>query len=93
MTADASSIMQRIVAAVVVGYLVAVLSVILLSYVLPMPRFEAVTIGILVAFIVYAAAILWAFAARALWRMWLGLLLPAALCGAVSWLVRPMNAG
>jgi len=89
----ASSILQRIVAAVVVGYALAVTSGVMLSYALPMPSFDAVTIGILVSFIVYVCAILWAFASRTLWPMWMGLILPTLLCGAAAWLVRPGGGG
>jgi hypothetical protein len=85
----ASAIVQRSVAAVVVGYVVAVLSGVLLSFALPMPRFEAVTTAMLLSFVIYLVAILWAFAARTLWRMWLGLLVPGLLCGLLSWLWWP----
>lgn len=90
---SAVSIAQRTIAAIVGGYALATLSGILLSWVLPMPRFEAVTVAMLLSFVVYTAAILWAFAVRTLWRMWLGLLLPTALCGVASLLVRPIGAG
>lgn len=90
---SAFSIVQRAIAAVAGGHALATLSGILLSYVLPMPRFEAVTVAMLLSFIVYTAAILWAFSVRTLWRMWLGLVLPGALCGVVSLLVRPPGAG
>ena len=88
-----ASVAQRALAAVVGGYALATASGILLSWALPMPRFEAVTVAVLLAFVVYTAAILWAFAARSLWRMWLGLLLSTALCGAASLLLRPAGAG
>ena len=88
-----ASVAQRATAAIVGGYALATASGVLLSYVLPMPRFEAVTVAVLLAFVVYTAAILWSFAVRSLWRMWLGLLLPAALCGAASLLLRPAGAG
>jgi hypothetical protein len=88
-----ASVAQRATAAIVGGYALASASGILLSWVLPMPRFEAVTVAMLLAFVVYTVAILWSFAVHSLWHMWLGLVLPTALCGAVSLLLRPAGAG
>ena len=45
-------------------------------------------IGLLVSFLAYAAAIVWAFAARRLWTMWLGLVLPAMLSAGLILLAR-----
>jgi hypothetical protein len=43
--------------------------------------------GMLLSFAVYAAAILWVFAALTARRAWLGVLLPVGVCGALSWLL------
>ena len=76
---EASSIAQRLVAAVVAGYGLAVLCGVLAGELLAAGRFDVAMIGLLVSFLAYAAAIVWAFAARRLWMMWLGLVLPAGL--------------
>lgn len=93
MATAAVAVAQRTLAAVVGGYALATASGILLSWILPMPRFEAVTVAMLLAFVVYTAAILWAFAARSLWRMWLGLLVPTVACAVGSWLAQPIVGG
>lgn len=76
---EASSIAQRLVAGVVAGYWLAVLCGVLAGELLVAGRFDVAMIGLLVSFLAYAAAIVWAFAARRLWMMWLGLVLPAGL--------------
>jgi hypothetical protein len=85
---DASSIAQRLVAAVAAGYGVAILSAVLAGELLAAGRFDAAMIGLLVSFLAYAAAIVWAFAARRLWTMWLGLVLPAMVSAGLIFLAR-----
>jgi hypothetical protein len=85
---DASSVAQRLVAAVAAGYGLAVLSGVLTGELLAGGRFDAAMIGLLVSFLAYAAAIVWAFAARRLWTMWLGLVLPAMLSAGLILLAR-----
>jgi hypothetical protein len=64
---------QRITAAVVGGYALAVGASTSLSLILPMDRAAAVLTGLLVSFLLYMAAILWAFSVGSLRRMWRGL--------------------
>jgi hypothetical protein len=85
---DASSVAQRLVAAVAAGYGLAVLSGVLSGELLAAGRFDAAMIGLLVSFLAYAAAIVWAFAARRLWTMWLGLMLPAMLSAGLIFLAK-----
>lgn len=75
---------SRIAAAVVGGYTVAVAASICLSFAVPMARADAVLTGLLVSFVVYAVAILWAFAVRSLSQMWWGIGSTTAISG-VFW--------
>jgi hypothetical protein len=81
------AVLSRAAAAALAGYAAAAALAIMLSRVLPMPRAEAVLTGMLLSFVFYAAAVLWAFAARSLRLVWLVLLGIAASCAAASWLL------
>ena len=54
-----------------------------LARLLPLERIDALLVASLPMFVVYTLAVLWAFAARDVWRAWLGLPLaiPLALIG------------
>ncbi len=81
------AVASRVIAAIIGGFALANLGAILLAALLPMPRGEAVTTGVLSSFAIYTAAVIWVFAARSALRAWLGLLCPAAVCALVSWLL------
>lgn len=74
-------VLSRTAAAVLGGYALANLGGVALASAWPMARAEATMAALLLSFALYAAAVVWAFAARSAWRAWLGLALPAALCG------------
>jgi len=82
---------SRLIAAVFGGYGLALLSgwliALLLVHFTDIARADAVLTGMLPGFVVFAAAALWAFAARNARRAWLGLLLPAALMALPVWLL------
>lgn len=69
-------LLSRIIAAILGGYLLAVLASIA-TLALPIPRTEAVLLGMLLSFLVYAGAAIWVFAVATAWRAWCGLLLAA----------------
>ncbi|QTD46359.1 DUF3649 domain-containing protein [Ottowia testudinis] len=71
----------RALAAIGGGYALSALASVALALWLPVARAEAVTWGLLAAFVVYPLAVMWVFAARSAARAWLGLALPAALLG------------
>lgn len=78
---------SRIVAAVFGGYALAALASIA-PLALPVDVSQAVLSGMLVSFIVYAAAVIWVFAARSAARAWAGLLavaLPLLLAACLVW--------
>lgn len=83
-----ASTLARIAAAVFSGYALANLLPLALVGYLSTSRANAVLTALLASFVIYAAAIVWAFAARTPWRAWAGLLAPAALAGALLALQR-----
>ena len=70
-------LVSRIVAAVLGGYALAALTSVA-TLALPMERGEAVLTGMMLRFIVYAAAVIWVFAASSALRAWAGLLVVGA---------------
>jgi uncharacterized protein DUF3649 len=84
---DRLAIASRVAAAVLGGYVFANVVAIFLAMVLPMPRASAVLAMTLASFALYAAAAIWVFAARTATRAWLGLLVPIAVLGGLSWLI------
>lgn len=80
-------LVSRIVAAVFGGYALAALASIA-PLALPVDVPQAVLSGMLVSFAVYAAAVVWVFAARSAARAWAGLLaaaLPLLLAACMVW--------
>lgn len=80
---NAFGVAARAVAAVAGGYALAA-AVAIAATALPGPRAEAAMIGIMLGFVAYTLAMVWAFAARSAWRAWAGLLVPAALLAAIG---------
>lgn len=65
-------LVSRIVAALFGGYALAALTSVA-ALALPMSPVEAVLTGMQASFVVYAAAVIWVFAARSAQRAWVGL--------------------
>ena len=80
-------LLSRVLAAVFGGYALTSGVAVLLSSILPLSRVEAVQTATLSAFVVYTCAVIWVFAVRDLRRAWLGMLLPAILCGGLGLLL------
>lgn len=76
----------RTLAGLVMGYVVAGLSAAVLARVLPMPKIEATTTGMLASFAVYGGIAVWAFGDPKTWRVWAGLLGASLLLAGVLWL-------
>ena len=80
-------VLSRLLAAVLGGYLLASALAVFLATVLPASRAEAVLAGMLWSFALHVLAVIWAFSPVSPGRVWLGLLLPAAVMAAASaWL-------
>lgn len=89
MRPDRISLVFRIAATVLGGYALAAAASIWLSYVVPMARAEATLTGLLISFALFAAAVVWAFAARTARRAWIGLLAPTVLFAGLAWIAAP----
>lgn len=75
----------RVVAAIPLGYAVASLWAMALARILPGARSDATIAATLIAFVVCAAAAMWAFSARSGWRAFWTLALIGAVAGAITW--------
>lgn len=80
-------LLSRVLAAIVGGYALTSGVAVLLSSILPLPRGEAVQTAVLSAFITYTCAVIWVFSVQDVRRAWLGVLLPAILCGGLGLLL------
>lgn len=79
---------SRAVAAMFGGYALSALFAVSLALILPTRRDEAVVAGMVASIAIYAAAVVWVFAARNAASAWLGLALPALLLGGVCAIAR-----
>ena len=77
---------SRIVAGLLMGYVVAALAAAVLARLLPMSKVEATTTSMLVSFAVYAGVAIWAFGDPKAWRVWSGLLAACVVMAGVLWL-------
>lgn len=82
------AVLSRILAAVVGGYALASIAAAGMAVWLPMTRVDAVVTASMLAFVVYALAVMWVFAARNTWRAWAGIALPTGLLAAIYWMTR-----
>lgn len=91
------SVASRAIAAIAGGYGIAALSAAVFALCLPaafgMARSEAAMTGTLASFLVFALAVLWAFAARTAWRAWSGLVIAAVPLGLLLLLLIRITGG
>ena len=80
---------SRVLAAVVGGYALTSAVTVLLALLWPLPKAEAVLASSMLSFALYVGMLVWIFAARRLWVVWLGLILATAVCAGLSWLLLP----
>ncbi|KAA8718985.1 DUF3649 domain-containing protein [Pseudomonas cannabina] len=76
------AVTSRALAAIFAGYLLASLVSVCIAQWLPVPRAEAVVIGMMFSFLAYLGAVLWCFACRSAVQAWAGVLAPCAVLGA-----------
>ncbi|MFT4993661.1 MAG: hypothetical protein ACI965_000682 [Paraglaciecola sp.] len=88
-----NSMLSRIIAAIVGGFLLANLLSVLLSYVmysfLSVPKADGVTSGILSSFLFYAVAIIWVFSVKTTGQAWLGLFITSLFTAIGVYLLMP----
>lgn len=82
------AIASRAAAGILGGYALTALFSVVLALASGAPREEAVLVGTTPAFLVFAAALVWAFAAKTAWRAWLGVVAPGAVLGIAYGLLR-----
>ncbi len=79
---------SRALAAMFGGYALSALFAVSVALMLPTRRDEAVVAGMVTSIAIYAAAVVWVFAARSAALAWVGLALPALLLGGVLVIAR-----
>lgn len=79
--AQRRAVASRVVAAVFAGYLLISLTTVLLGHLLPGPRADAVLTATMLSFALYAALIVWIFAARSQRTVWRGLIAAIGITG------------
>lgn len=83
-------VVSRCVAAIGGGYALAALSNVVLALTLALPREEAVMAASMPAFLIFAAAVAWAFCARTAWLAWAGIGGPALVLALAVWWLKPV---
>lgn len=79
------AVASRAIAAIGGGYVLATVLAIFLVRVLPLPRAAAFMSSLLLTFVFYACAAIWAFAARSALKAWVGIAAPALFCAMCIW--------
>lgn len=79
-----TDITSRVGAAALGGYALTYAFTACLTLLLPLPKSEAILTAAMLSFLLYAGAIIGAFAAATSWRAWIGLLAPAAAFTAIA---------
>jgi hypothetical protein len=82
------AVASRVLAAIVVGYLLSSLATALLAHLLPGTPADAVLMATMLSFTLYVVIILWVFAARSTARVWRWLGIAIGVSGAVLLLVQ-----
>ncbi|ROR02238.1 uncharacterized protein DUF3649 [Delftia acidovorans] len=86
-------VLSRLLAAVFGGYALASALAAFLAAALPGARVDAVIAGMQWSFALHALAVIWAFSPVSAGRVWLGLLVPAALMGGAALLLARNGGG
>lgn len=66
------AVASRVIAAIIGGYGLATIAILVLTYALPGGKGPGLLMGMVLSFTIYAAAIIWVFAARSAIRAWGG---------------------
>ncbi|MET0356067.1 MAG: DUF3649 domain-containing protein [Cellvibrio sp.] len=83
----------RIFLAVAGGYLVTNLLIILLSYVLPLSKSDAVVTASLMSFAIFSSWVVWVFSVKNLRQIWWGLLVSAVSLEALILAIEFLGGG
>ena len=88
----AREVVARVFAAVILGYVLANTTSILVGFLLPLPKVDSVLSASLLSFAIYTAVIMWVFAVKTLRKMWWGLCLASLATGVAAWLLYLLEA-
>jgi len=82
-------VFSRALAATFGGYALAIASSLLISQLLMQVtgKYQAIHIGLILTFLVYACAAMWVFSVKTAKKAWLGLLKSIFFCLTVTWLL------
>ncbi|MGP1717614.1 MAG: hypothetical protein ACTS9Y_10595 [Methylophilus sp.] len=80
---------SRILAAIIGGYALTSALSVLLALLLPVSRSEATLAATMLSFVLYAAVVLWVFAARSVMHIWLWLIGAALPSWLLCWWLMP----
>ncbi|WP_217494451.1 DUF3649 domain-containing protein [Nibricoccus aquaticus] len=88
------AIASRALAAVLGGYALAAGVNVALALALKNsgPREDVILLATMPAFLVWAGAVVWVFAARTAWRAWAGVAIPSAVIAAAVWFLKSGGA-
>lgn len=86
-------VFSRIIAAIFLGYALATSSSILLTQLLSeaVGKYQAIHIGLMLTFLIYACAAMWVFSVVSAKRAWFGLIKLNIIFVAISWLLIQVN--
>lgn len=79
------TVASRVAAAALGGYALTSAAVVVLAMLWPIPRAQAVLASSMLGFVFYTVAILWAFHARSVTRVWIGMVVGTAVLSALAW--------
>ncbi|EMD82855.1 hypothetical protein [Pacificimonas flava] len=78
-----TALLSRIAAGVLGSYAAASLGAAALAFALPLPGRDAVTLAQMTGFLIFTAAIIWAFSAQSAARAWAGIGIPVIVSAAL----------
>ena len=81
------AVASRVAAAALGGYALTSAATVVLALLWPIPKAQGVLAATMLSFVIYTVAVLWAFHARSLWRVWGVMLGGTALLAALAWLL------
>ncbi len=91
-TTDRLLVLSRIMAAVFGGYALTTVMILLFSYLLPLPKKDALMLATMLGYIIYALIIIWAFTVSRVKLVWLGIGASTGLCGAFVFLLHNLQS-
>lgn len=81
----------RIAAAVLGGYAFATATILLLTYLLPMPQQDALMLSTMLGYLIFAIAIIWVFSVKTVKRAWLGIIISTSVVSALVFLLHTLQ--